>query len=580
MGSTKIRRRRNTKRRKPKLSPQELDKRRKDRRFKRQVRAIFTNAGFTYIPSRDLELNIGGMRGEFDAVYAYDNILIIVEDTQLGDPSDHLRKKVDFYEYIKNGREAEALVEMDAKLPGFAAYRSKRSEFGASEYRLVFLYCSSTRVSEQLRTRHASTCFFLDTPTIRYFLSLTKTIHKTARFEIFKFLGLEASQIGHASSSSLTVGHDALLLPEVPSGFPAGHKLVSFLASPAVLLEQSYVLRADSWRDTTALYQRLLIKSKIANMRTYLVTDHRVFVNNIIVSLPHDTSIESRKSNEGLRNLMAPVTINIPKRFNAIGIIDGQHRVFAYHEGNDKNELGIKALREKQHLLVTGIIYPPGMEPRIARQFEAKLFLEINDKQKRVRPDLKQAIELVVSPFSTVAVAKAVVDRLAAHGPLEGRLSVHFFDSAKLKTASIVAYGLPQIVKLEESPQSLFRTWPGANKKEVQSGKDAEGLEQYIAYSASEINKFVAGFKLANLALWTEDKKVSRVFTTTAINSLLYCLRRVIEANSLAHTDRYKTGFEKAKFDFSAKNFRFGSSSWKQLGDKLFEQCFETHRRP
>jgi DNA modification methylase len=62
-----------------------------------------------------------------------------------------------------------------------------------------------------------------------------------------------------------------------------------------------------------------------------------------------------------------------------VGIIDGQHRVFCYHEGSDVLEPKIAILRKRQHLLVTGIIYPSGIKEQARLEFEARLFLEIND---------------------------------------------------------------------------------------------------------------------------------------------------------------------------------------------------------
>src|SRR3546814_6992999 len=83
------------------------------------------------------------------------------------------------------------------------------------------------------------------------------------------------------------------------------------------------------------------------------------------------------------------VNLVIPSRYNSVGIVDGQHRIFCYHEGADKYEALIKPLRGRQNLLATGIVYPDSYNEIEKRRFEAKLFLEINDKQKRTGSDLK-----------------------------------------------------------------------------------------------------------------------------------------------------------------------------------------------
>lgn len=437
-----------------------------ERRFKADIRTVFTNAGFTHIPTRDVNITIGRLTGDFDSVFVYENIVTIVEDTGLASKNigDHLRKKAEFFDCAcKN--QADTIRMLRSHFNKFDEYCEHKG-FHAEEFQFRFVYASREAVDEDYKDRYSTSCTLLSYSSLQYFISVTKTIKRSARYELFKFLNVKLDQLGNSQSRSDSSTFPALQLPEIPSGFPQGHKLVSFLVDPATLLERAYVLRADSWRDREALYQRLLVKSKIGSMRRYLVEEHRVFINNIIVTLGHDAMYQATDKMDAKDRVAARISVGqltIPRRFDAIGIIDGQHRVYAYHEGDDALDDRIGALRAKQHLLVTGIIYPRSVAPADAEAFEAKLFLEINDKQKRVKGDLKQAIELIVNPCSDVAIAKAVLHRLGSTGPLVGVLALHFFDSGKLKTASIVSYGLRHIVGLEGTV-SFFKTWKGPGK--------------------------------------------------------------------------------------------------------------------
>lgn len=169
-------------------------------------------------------------------------------------------------------------------------------------------------------------------------------------------------------------------------------------------------------------------------MRQYLAQDERVFINNVIVSLPPTTKVLDPETKRQLdfRNITktTPITVEIPIHFNSIGVIDGQHRVFSYHEGEDVYEKQIAPKRKKQQLLVTGVVYPEVLSDEEQRGFEAQLFLEINDKQTRTRADLRQAIEAIVNPFSVIAISRSVITRLAANGPLCGVVEEHQFDRA------------------------------------------------------------------------------------------------------------------------------------------------------
>ena len=128
--------------------------------------------------------------------------------------------------------------------------------------------------------------------------------------------------------------------------------------------------------------------------------------NNIVGCSPHIENIQ----------------IEINDKYNIIGIIDGQHRVFAYHEGNDVYESTIQTLRQQQNLLVTCIIYPENETTHERNRFEANLFLEINKNQKKINSALQQEIELIVSPFSTIAIGKDILKNLNENGPLRSKL--------------------------------------------------------------------------------------------------------------------------------------------------------------
>lgn len=568
-------------RRRKKLSSAEKQRRHIQRKFGADLRTVFQNAGFEHIDTRNSEITVDGITTDYDAVFAYENIIVLAEETTADDIKDHLRKKAEIYRHVLDGRQVLLLDELCDAIPAFAKY-VQHAGYEGPEFKIKFVYFSLKDADVSYRTRYRDVCQFADNSVLQYFVSLTRSIQRSARFELFKFLGLELRDIGHASSGFPSDEYDAHLIPEGPSGFPHGHKLVSFLASPDVLLERAYVLRTDSWLDSEALYQRLLVRRKLADMRRYLVHNHRVFVNNLIVSLPSDTQL-LRQDGSALGqipvNEMRPIRVRLPRRLNSIGVIDGQHRIFSYHEGNDEFEARIGALRSKQHLLVTGIVYPEGIQQAKSHQFEAKLFLEINGKQKSVPPELKQAIELIVDPYSDVAVAKAVVRRLGLTGPLAGKLSVHFFDrTAKLKTASIVQYGLKQIVRLGKDDTSLFSRWAGPGKKKVLAKKSRADLINYVNFAASEINKLLAGFKMAHPTLWVTDRSKSRALTATAVNGFIVCLRHLVEQDKLKTEDGYRKGFAKMRIDFRPGGFQYKSSHWKRLGDELFAQCFSRKR--
>jgi DGQHR domain-containing protein len=547
-----------------------------ERRFKFDINTVFKNAGFSQIPTRDIHFTFKEKTTEFDNLFIFENIIVIVEDTcttSSDEIRDHLSKKSFQYKlFQKHKNEFVNFIENT-----FERFKEiKNPKYDPTDYKLIFVYCSRYRLEEKHK-RDFSEILFLDYRYLCYFLSLAKTIQKSSRFELFKFLKLNIQDIG----TDIAQGFKKIpgsVLPESPSGFAHGHKVITFYIDPATLIQLSFVMRKDGWLDSDSLYQRMLIKNKILSMREYLANEKRVFINNIIVTLPPTTRLLHEGNTIDIESISKtqPVDVQIPYEYNTIGIIDGQHRVFAYHEGLDQYEVEISKKRDKQHLLVTGIVYPSGLSKHDQTKFEAKLFLEINDKQKKTKPDLKQVIETIVNPFGVIAISKSIITKLNNNGALTDVLEDHYFDKGKIKTASIVSYGLRHIVKLGGS-DSLFKIWTHPEKDKLQLKKNKDLLDAYIDFCASEINKIFTGFKIpqSKNGMWILNSKKSRVLTTTSLNGVIFCLRMILQEKSTTFTmDEYISKMAQLNIDFTPGKFKYKSSHWKELGDDIYKQCF------
>ena len=555
------------------------------RKQKRLVRSFFANLDFERIKSDGIEFTFKNRTGELDDIFVFENIVVVAEYT-IGDAtSAHIAKKSILYNAIHQNQ-AEWISFSSTTFPGFSA-TSAISTYKPSDCKVCLCYFSTQGASDQIEQAFKYV-HFLDGTKFRYFNALSKTIHKSSRHEVFKYFGLEFKEIGAEvkNSSNSTKTFIGFVLPESYSSFPTGFKVVSFYADPNTLLTMSYVLRRDSWRDEEGMYQRVLQRGRMNQMRKYLTTEERVFVNNIIVTLPHDTKLNNPKdpgSNLDLKSLthVESVAVAVPFRSNVIGIVDGQHRVFCYHEGSDKYEGKIKQIRDRQNLLVTGIVYPIAYSDVEKRRFEAKLFLEINDKQKRTGSELKQSIELILNPYSTVAIAKSVVHRLNNNGALKGMLQTNYFDPPNLiRTTSIVSYGLRPLLKLD-GKDSLFTAWQVTSKeklRELQKGQSDPSkqdpiLESYILYCVEKVNDLLIAAKKADgPGKWKiTEKAKDRHLSPTIINGLIVCLRLLVENGkvfSLATYEKKLNGLGSFPFD------QYKSSHWKALGSAIYSKYF------
>ncbi|MDA3840220.1 MAG: DGQHR domain-containing protein [Patescibacteria group bacterium] len=581
-----------------KLSPQEKAQRLEQRNQKKEIRTIMKNMGFnrlSYIDGKHFIYN--ERRSEMDDIFINENIILITEYT-IGDPGTHLLKKKIFYDKItEDKREFIDFMLNTEKLKSFKEYYDTNitGKYSKNQLQIQIVYCSKKSISSEHKNQLKNVVFF-DYQIVQYFKSLTKAIKRSGIYEFLEFIGVPIEKLGDNiknSSSRTPQTFKGNILPEEKSKFDEGYKIVSFYIDAESLLRRSYVLRQNGWKDidNAGHYQRMLESSKISSMRKYLYEKDRVFINNIITTISTDKiKLYDRdgkplalKENGQFVNSdsseIAPAKIEIDDSCNIIGLIDGQHRTFAYHEGDDIYEEKISNLRKEQNLLVTGILFPEDETQAKRLKFEANLFLEINSKQKNVPSYIQQEIELMVSPFSSIAIGKKILLRLNLSGPLCDLIEMYWFEKKKIKTASIVSYGLRPLVKIEDekSKDSLYTKWNNSDKQKLKLKdiSDSDLLNEYINFSVEKIRDILIAFnaKLSSEQWQTYSPSNPKgLLTVSFINGILNVVRILVENNEISDTETYKSklkGIE--KFEFK----KFKSSQYRKMGEEIYNQYFK-----
>lgn len=558
------------------LSADEKQKNKLKADHRSAVRSIFRKAGFHRVAGvSDREFTFKGQATDLDDVFVCENVIVLAEYTCTSDVGTHLKTKKIVYDKILDNP-VEFLEFFSEKFPDSADQLAR--DYHVTQKIIKIIYCSRFDFDHGHKSNVPGPVY-MDYPAVRYFAAVTDAVRKSARFELLNFLDIEDDHLG--VNGKVEVGtnskkYPGTLLPEAHSRFSNGFKIVTFYADPEALLRTAYVLRKDGWRDSVNLYQRMISKSKVEAIRAYLKNQKRVFINNIIVTLPPEVkplNSTGETVNPALLTKTEPVTIELPYKPNSIGIIDGQHRVFAYHEAvNDDPDIAV--LRAQQNLLVTGIIYPSKLTDAEREKFEARLFLEINSTQTNAKSQLKQAIGLVLEPFASESIAARVLSQMARKGPLQGIVEQYFFDTDKLKTSSIVKFGLKPLVKTSGT-DSLFSIWSHAARDDVAQGRNDEALTEYVSFCAETINKVLIAIK-KNMSSnrWTANKKISnRVLSTTYVNSFLIVIRLLIQKKKSLSVAKLEAAFSGLDdFDFSA----YHSSQYNRMAEKIVETYFDS----
>jgi DGQHR domain-containing protein len=555
------------------------------RKLKNDIRSALKPMGFEYLRTEGKHKSFGGRKGEIDSIYLYENIILVCEDTTDSDLPNHVKGKHIFFDEIKNNK--SEFIDWIKK--DYAEKVGTFSNYGTARYKVFFMYFSTKTVDEDTRDYY-SDINFISTNDLNYFKKTAQCLKFTARNELFRFLGIGLNEVGSTSSTNGDKNIDtAVILPEETSGFPEGIKIVSFLMCAEDLMDCAYVLRKEDWEARMQLYQRLISPTRINDIRRFIANNERTFVNNVIVSLPKEVEFYRKDKNGGKIPVdqdelsdIETLMLRIPKKINSICVIDGQHRIFAHYRANDKLESKIESIRKKRHLLVTGLLFPKDTKKEERIKFESEIFLQINSNQKKVNTALLQHIESIQDPYSPTGIARKVLSSLNQRDPFLDLMQFYSFETKKIKTPSIIKWGLRDLVEISDTKTTLFKYWD-YEKKDILlptevGNEDEEAFEEvfnaYVKFCSISISQFFNAVRTNFSDMWILDKN-SKLLGVTAITGFLISFRMSIDIYEEVHDfDFYRNKFSQLDVDFTKGKFDYVSSHWHRFAEEIKDQCW------
>lgn len=552
-------------------------KKRKELAFRKKIRSSFTDAGFTYFSTLAKHFPIGTRTVELDYLFLYENIIVICEDnTKQKKDIDHIRNKNESFAEIRNNKTA-FLNWLSNTFPEKA---TMVKQYRPERYFLYYIYISQTEleITEDEKNRYSNLLFW-DPETLSYFNRMAQCIQHSARYEIFRYLGLKNDEIGFSGSEGgKTTIKAPIIYPQEATGLRNGVRVVSFMMSAEKLLRTSYVLRKDSWEESMFLYQRLIEKDKVKSIRAFLAQKGEAFYNNIIVALPDNVTFEDDAGTPILVENIGDFQhckLVLPDEMNSICIIDGQHRIFAHYEApaTEKYELQIAPLRRQLHLLVTGLIFPTEMKEPERKQIQSQIFLDINDNTKKVAPNVLTHIEMVKYPFSDIGLARRVIERLNKKRVFLNRFELSALDESKIKVASIIKFALRYLVTVTpaEGKTSLYAYWQG-NKAAFQQ-KDEASLNDYIEFCANSIDLYFSAIRDAFKSSWNDP--ASKMLSVISINGFIIAFNRQLNKYGVSDYPFYSSCLRKLSIDFSKNGFPYTSSQYRKFSGRILAEAFD-----
>jgi DGQHR domain-containing protein len=244
-----------------------------------------------------------------------------------------------------------------------------RKLFEPQSKRLIVLAMFTSNIllsdNDRARAREANV-LLLDEKDLLYYETLIAHLGPAARYQLLAEI-----------LPGKTVPNLEIKVPAIRIKM-GGANCYTFSISPEYLLKISYVShRAKGKASDVSTYQRMLSKGRLNKIRQY-IDDDGIFPTNIVLNLEKSKLEFQRSSQEEDASTDHGIAgwLDIRATYKCAWIIDGQHRLFAY-SGHPK--------AAKSRVAVLAFEGLPASE-------QARLFIDINAKQKSVRQSLLQEL--------------------------------------------------------------------------------------------------------------------------------------------------------------------------------------------
>lgn len=190
-------------------------------------------------------------------------------------------------------------------------------------------------------------------------------------------------------------------------------QIYSFFLPADKLLNLVYVFRLQPGNEDA--YQRFINKKRIFGTKDEqgileFINEGGFFKNTVVCSFERHVTFEQKTTGLLLNTSNVEFGIlSIPKHYGTVWVVDGQHRIYGYASADPqmkKTPLGVVAYRE------------------VEKEQQARDFIDINQKQKPVDPNMLWDLLSQVDPFSLDGAITKIVKKLDRLGIFKGKILI------------------------------------------------------------------------------------------------------------------------------------------------------------
>lgn len=314
--------------------------------FEDRIWMIFYNLGFSYMnKDRKCKFKFHRYTKQID-VFARDDDNIFIVECKSSESENIINARAVLEEYIGKREDIQKAIE---------------SKWGRHCGRISLLIVISSQDKrkqdeEYVKEKKDKNIFLWSKKDILYIENLIQQLGPIAKYQIYSIIFADKKQ------KSLKKSFLAL------RGKMGGRYFYSFLISAKELLNYTYVhhRKLTDIVEASQAYQRMLRSTKLKEIKRFIDDEEGYFANSIIINFSKQLKWNKK---ETIGNATVGEVI-LPEYYGCAWIIDGQHRLYG-------------AASAKTDIMVPVLAFE-NMEPIE----QANLFVEINEKQKKVPSDL------------------------------------------------------------------------------------------------------------------------------------------------------------------------------------------------
>lgn len=391
--------------------------------FEDEVWSLFYEMGFQVMNlDRDFHIDFGGpgLTKQIDVVAIDDDVCLLIECKATAQEDNSKTWKTEL-EAIDHNKE-RCFNEIKQKYPN----RKCKYIFATKNY--VIGNADNNRMKGYQIAN-------FDYETIKYYSQLVTHLGKSAKYQLL------GNIFAHQT------------IPQIEDRVPAiegkmgNLTYYSFVIEPERLLKVAYILHQAN-HQAMSTYQRLIKKDRLKAIREY-VNSGGFFPNSLIISIDTDgRGVRFDQAHAKIGNSAAG-TLYIPKKYQSVYVIDGQHRLYGYSESQwaTSNSIPVVAFVD------------------LPKEKQLSMFMDINQNQKPVSKALRNTliIDLLWGSKSAAERQEALMLKIAqqlgedSDSPLRGRVVIGE-DSAQGKRCITLEY-----IKEALKKSNFFNTYKKNN---------------------------------------------------------------------------------------------------------------------